>query len=877
MLKKMVSFIMIFSLILSCNITTSAEETELEQSEVENEAVLDDKSEVEESESTVQAKSISSVINSMSVDRKSVTNGETVTITLRMNEGYTAKRIYLYKPITKNEVTIWLKETEEGIYKGTFEVNDQTESGVWQVDYLTYTDGNTDYMYLYNSITYTGTMYDVIDFTDLEFEVTGTNADTIPPTLVDYSIDNNYVSAGDKVKISVTIEEDNPESIIHICYSSPSKKHENIFLNRISDSLTYEGYFEINQDTESGKWIPYYIYASDTNGNSKSYENLFSDDYLSNMREAIDLSTLNFEVYVTHHWNDFYTIDEEPTCIKEGTKSIHCTDCDAVKDVTSIDKIAHTYGDWIIDEQASCREPGKKHKVCSVCGDIVSEEIDPTGHTEVIDEGIAPGCTTTGLTSGSHCSVCGTVLNKQEKIPALGHTEVIDEAVPPTEKENGLTEGKHCSVCGEILVKQQVIKSVLQYDGVSYTVNPFSAYSLSNAITLESGETYYREYSSNWHSRKWYSKFTIKNNSYALIGLTAKYYYNVKILDKDGITVYDLGQKKEYTGYVPLKPGTYYILLDNANYSTNYILLSYILSENVYCECEPNDTFSTATQLQPNQEYLMFSGQGGNKDYLSFNVNAGTKVRIIVDNYEAVSPFLNLYENDRSTSISMKPKYSDRIGKYYYEFESKYTGTYYIEACSFKEEKVYGITVQFPEMGNWKKDSVGWWYQFSDGSFPTNCWKNINGAWYHFNSKGYMETGCISSGGTWYYLNTNGAMVASQWVYDGGKWYYMNSSGAMSKGWVLVGYTWYYMNNSGVMQTGWNSIGGRWYYMNSSGAMQTSWISTGGAWYYLDTDGAMVASQWVGDYYLKSDGRMATNEWIGRYYVDGSGRWAATR
>lgn len=182
MLKKMVSFIMIFSLILSCNITTFAEETELEQSKVENETVLDDKSEVAESESTVQAKSISSVINSMSVDRKSVTNGETVTITLCMNEGYTAKWIDLYKPITKNEVTVWLNESEEGVYTGTFEVNDQTESGIWQVDYLTYTDGNTDYMYLYNSITYTGTMYDVIDFTDLEFEVTGTNADTIPPT-----------------------------------------------------------------------------------------------------------------------------------------------------------------------------------------------------------------------------------------------------------------------------------------------------------------------------------------------------------------------------------------------------------------------------------------------------------------------------------------------------------------------------------------------------------------------------------------------------------------------------------------------------------------------------------------------------------------------
>ncbi len=337
----MVSFIMIFSLILSCNITTFAEETELEQSKVENETVLDDKSEVAESESTVQAKSISSVINSMSVDRKSVTNGETVTITLCMNEGYTAKWIDLYKPITKNEVTVWLNESEEGVYTGTFEVNDQTESGIWQMKKLTYTDYNSEYLYLYNSANYTGTYYDSIDFSEIEFEVTGTDADTTPPVLVDYSIDKNCVSVGDKVKVSVTIEENHPNSSLSIKYYSASKKSKWVFLDRVSDTLTYEGYFEINKDTEIGVWKPHNIILRDANDNWVLF---YSDEYASS-GDSIDMSSLNFEVDIIHNWNDFYTIDEEPTCIKEGTKSIHCTDCDAVKDVTSIDKIAHTYGD----------------------------------------------------------------------------------------------------------------------------------------------------------------------------------------------------------------------------------------------------------------------------------------------------------------------------------------------------------------------------------------------------------------------------------------------------------------------------------------------------------------------------------------------------
>ena len=72
---------------------------------------------------------------------------------------------------------------------------------------------------------------------------------------------------------------------------------------------------------------------------------------------------------------------------------------------------------------AKCTEDGKKIYKCSKCGKVMkTEKIDATGHTPVTDPAVAPTETSDGLTEGSHCGVCGAVLQAQEVIPMLDPT-----------------------------------------------------------------------------------------------------------------------------------------------------------------------------------------------------------------------------------------------------------------------------------------------------------------------------------------------------------------------------------------------------------------------------------------------------------------------
>jgi predicted nucleic acid-binding Zn ribbon protein len=184
------------------------------------------------------------------------------------------------------------------------------------------------------------------------------------------------------------------------------------------------------------------------------------------------------------------------------TEGKHCSVCGTVLTAQEVvEKIAHIAGEWITDVASDCIQKGIKHTECTVCGTILEiAEIEATGHTEVTDNAVEATCTSTGLTEGKHCSVCGAVLTAQEvvnkvahtisawvtdvepdcvqkgskhtyctkcntileiaEIAATGHTEVTDIAVEATCTSTGLTEGKHCSVCGTVLTAQEVVEKI---------------------------------------------------------------------------------------------------------------------------------------------------------------------------------------------------------------------------------------------------------------------------------------------------------------------------------------------------------------------------------------------------------------------------------
>ncbi len=215
-----------------------------------------------------------------------------------------------------------------------------------------------------------------------------------------------------------------------------------------------------------------------------------------------------------------YGLPVEPTCTEQGYQEYICGRCEYTYKDDYTEPTGHTYGRWYTVTAATCTVSGKERrmcwecehveeqvtepwghdwvdadcetpKTCAVCmateGDALghayaAEVKEPTctsggyttytcqtcedtyqdnyvgalGHTVVVDAAVAATCTESGLTEGSHCSVCELVLKEQTTVSATGHLPAIDYSVAATCTETGLTQGEHCEYCGEVFVTQEV-------------------------------------------------------------------------------------------------------------------------------------------------------------------------------------------------------------------------------------------------------------------------------------------------------------------------------------------------------------------------------------------------------------------------------------
>ena len=165
-----------------------------------------------------------------------------------------------------------------------------------------------------------------------------------------------------------------------------------------------------------------------------------------------------------HDWEDDFTIDVKPTCTQPGSKSIHCSRCDAIKDVTEIEPTGHSFGEWTVSKDSTCVAGGQKTRKCEICGytEYEDTDIDPDAHEWEEDYTIdkEPTCTTEGSKS-IHCSRCDATKDSTV-IPVTDHTYGEWEVVTPsTCTENGVK--KHaCIHCG--FEQTEIIESAHEWE-----------------------------------------------------------------------------------------------------------------------------------------------------------------------------------------------------------------------------------------------------------------------------------------------------------------------------------------------------------------------------------------------------------------------------
>ncbi len=195
-------------------------------------------------------------------------------------------------------------------------------------------------------------------------------------------------------------------------------------------------------------------------------------EYTADGNNTFNIGSEDVTLYAVYHVHDYSeTVTTPATCTASGLTQELC-ECGEVIYEEEIPATGHTMGEWVIDVQATDDTEGSKHQTCTVCGHTVTEVIPANGHTytSVV---VAPTCTEQGYTEHTCTNEgCGDSY-KTDFADALGHTEEIIPAIPATCTSTGLTEGKKCSVCGVVLVEQAIVDA-LGHDYVTVRETPAS-------------------------------------------------------------------------------------------------------------------------------------------------------------------------------------------------------------------------------------------------------------------------------------------------------------------------------------------------------------------------------------------------------------------
>ena len=190
----------------------------------------------------------------------------------------------------------------------------------------------------------------------------------------------------------------------------------------------------------------------------------------------------------------------------------------------------------------------------------LSKAIKVTGHTAVIDKAVAPTCTKTGLTEGSHCSVCGAIIKAQTTVNKIAHKYDEGKTIKAATATEEGTKTYTCTVCGETKTEAiaKISNAELSYTTVNYSGNarkPVVTVKNSAGETLSDGVDYTVTYES---GRVNVGRYAVKVAYKGDYSGSETLYFNIvpkgtsistMTAKADGFTVQWNTQKTQTTGY----------------------------------------------------------------------------------------------------------------------------------------------------------------------------------------------------------------------------------------------------------------------------------------------------------------------------------------
>ena len=291
-----------------------------------------------------------------------------------------------------------------------------------------------------------------------EYDLTTPGAKSIPVT-----------GRGAEGKLSVYVHEQKTETLDKAGYPESSHDYE----NDLNKTYTYkaEGAFSLDvtfsAQTEVETNIDYlYVNGTKYTGTELAGKTItISGDTLT-IRLVSDKSDSAYgfsidSIVMTYMGHEYEDTVVPPTCTEQGYTLRSCP-CGSVVKQNYVDALGH---DMVTDAAVAptCTKTGlTEGSHCARCDEATTAQkvVPALGHDMVTDAAVAPTCTKTGLTEGSHCNRCDETIVEQKVVPALGHDMVTDAAVAPTCTRTGLTEGSHCSRCDEATTAQKVVPAL---------------------------------------------------------------------------------------------------------------------------------------------------------------------------------------------------------------------------------------------------------------------------------------------------------------------------------------------------------------------------------------------------------------------------------